>query len=142
MQPDLIIMTRILWPKGGHINLDVAKEKISRLFSLSNRLFYFAASSKLPRPCLCFPEQFDPVVSSFSADEISRQPPLFHDTLPITHNPQLFISPPPPLPSKWVPIHLTRTKGLEINYRSRLFVLFLTYCDVYVWNVANIHDCY
>ena len=32
MQPDLIIMTRILWPKGGHINLDVAKEKISRLF--------------------------------------------------------------------------------------------------------------
>ena len=49
IQPDLIIMTRILWPKGGHINSDVAKEKISRLFYQSpSRMFYSTASSKLP----------------------------------------------------------------------------------------------
>ena len=55
----------------------LVQEKISRLagfFLLVKRAFYSTASSKLPY--VCFPEQFEPVVSSFSAGEICWEPAL------------------------------------------------------------------
>ena len=52
----------------------LVQEKISRLFLLLKQVFYSTASSKLP--FVCFPEQFEPVVSSFSAGEICWKPAL------------------------------------------------------------------
>ena len=49
---------------------DVAKEKISRLFSLVKLAFLLNFTFKIP-PRLFFQEQFKPVVSSFSVGEIS-----------------------------------------------------------------------
>ena len=52
---------------------DVAKEKLTRLFYQSSQLFHSIAASKLSKSCLCFLEQFEPLVRSFSASEISWQ---------------------------------------------------------------------
>ena len=54
---------------------DVAKEKITRFFLISQASFLLNCTSKIPR-CLCFHLQFELVVSPFSAGEISQQPAL------------------------------------------------------------------
>ena len=61
---------------AGMYSVHVAiKEKISRLVLLVKPAFLLNCNCKIP-PCLCFPLQFDPVVSSLSVCDINQQQAL------------------------------------------------------------------
>ena len=53
---------------------DVAK-KTAKGFFISQARFFMQQNLKITS-CLCFPEQFELVVSSFSASEIDQQPAM------------------------------------------------------------------
>ena len=71
----IMISTFLTTHSHSKVYRNVIKEKLSRLFCQSSRLFYSTAPSKLFH-AFFFSEQFEPVVSSFSAGEINLQPAL------------------------------------------------------------------
>lgn len=70
-----MISTFLTTHSHSKVYRNVIKEKLSRLFCQSSQLFYSTAPSKLFH-VFFFSEQFELVVSSFSAGEISPQPAL------------------------------------------------------------------
>ena len=71
----IMISTFLTTHSHSKVYRNVIKEKLSRLFCQSSWLFYSTAPSKLFH-VFFFSEQFELVVSSFSAGEISPQPAL------------------------------------------------------------------
>ena len=68
-------LTGIKWMLCCAIAMDVAKEKLRRLFYQSSWLFYSTVPSKFPH-VFVFSEQFELVVSCFSVGKIRWQPAL------------------------------------------------------------------
>ena len=81
--------------KNEYIHRDVAKEILRRLFSISiSQVGYFTQLHLQNSLCLCFPEQFETVVSSFSASDIPAYSKHICSISPEWFN----LSPPPPPP--------------------------------------------